>query len=204
MSPSFRCTCTAAATLALSTSAFAEAAPPSASPAQPHRISLSTNPLPFLLSGYAIGLGYIAPALPRVRFYATHHAIGGLPAFLNRNPDWNTLIRAYTLNGQYFWQDGGRGWFTGGQLALTTNLHSRNDTPGETATTATLDFGVAGGYRWFPFAVQGLRGLFLMPWLRAGVSAPVTEPAAIGDFPAPAARSWNVTPLVSLGYELDL
>ncbi len=161
------------------------------------RISLEADPLPYLLSGYDVVLGYQPSWAPRARVIASHHSMTFPGALLT--DDWHGSLRGVTLHGQYFSRPGGRGWMTGIQLAYNDFDYTRDAVPGMVADRKQLEVAAFGGYRWFPFQ----RGLFLVGWLKVGLPVTIAGDEMLGDKEI-ADRKISIYPSLHVGWEVEL
>jgi hypothetical protein len=168
-----------------------------AATATSQRFSLEADPMPYILSGYDVVLGYQPSWAPRARVIASHHSITFPGALLSG--DWHGSLRGVTLHGQYFSRAGGRGWMTGIQIAYNDFDYTRDSVPGMTADRKQLEVAAFGGYRWFPFE----RGLFLVGWLKVGLPVTVAGDEMLGDEKV-AERKVSIYPSVHIGWEIEL
>src|SRR5688500_16440164 len=137
-------------------------------------ISLEADPLPFILSGYDVVVGYQPDFAPRARVIASTHSFELPNALLG--DDWHSDMRGVTLHGQYFFRGEGRGWMVGSQLAYAHQTFTRDSAPGMSADLSQLDVAVIGGYRWFPFD----KGLFLVGWMKVGLPIELASDDMLG------------------------
>jgi hypothetical protein len=127
--------------------------------AEPHRLSLEVDPIPYVSDGYDGVVAYQHPALPRFRVSLSAYVLD-LPAFLAEDGRTDGRMRGNVLKLAYHSRNGGRGWMLGAFASITSTKYGMDDAKTE------FPIGPIAGYRWFPFE----RGLFLYPWGRLDVT----------------------------------
>lgn len=142
--------------------------------AEPAGVSVETDPATFVFDGYSAHARVSPGPWPRWTVGLGTYAMDMPDAVVDINPDnrdegWNArlsfgagLFVDYHLAGP---RDGA---FVGVQLAVQRYRVTRDDMPGSATYTAGLVMARLG-YRWFPTR----SGLYLMPWLGVGGTAPV-------------------------------
>ena len=165
--------------------------------------SLEVDPATFFLKGYSLHFRF-TPSNS-----AAAHWVFGLGIYalefpdplrdlVVNNSDDNLdlkLTHGYGLFSEYYLRPDRRGWFLGGQLALTQyDLH--NPSKGSDAHYTTLLIMPRAGYRWFPFQ----NGFYLLPWIGVGYNPKVSGGTTVGD------KTYHLSPILPfatlhLGYQ---
>ena len=171
--------------------------------AEPHRLHVEVDPLPFALGGYGGQIGYRAAALPRVRFALASFALEVPDPVVELDDDndgFHIEVRpsgaAYVL---YFLSGPRGGWVAGGSLRYLRLEYSHDQVPGARTRIGELSVEAIAGYKWHPWDA----GFYLQPWLTVARALADTGDPVVGD------REYQPMFLqlfatVNLGWELAL
>ena len=146
------------------------------------KFSVGSDPAAWLFGGYS-AIAMVDPeSIPALRITAEMwgmnmpDALTGL-ASANRNEGWSRrFTHAFALYVDYHPGGSADAWHVGGVFDMLGSRLTR-DGFDETAKMYSAEFLVRGGYRWFPFPSAGL---FVNPWLAAGVIFAVSPRPSVG------------------------
>lgn len=169
---------------------------------------VETDPATFALNGYSAHLR-VKPA--NLKHWALGWGVYSLElprAFVNFNPrnareGWEVdMVFAHGPFFDYYFEDGRRGWFVGGQVAFQEfRVRNRQVSTVET-TFDNLLIMPRVGYQWFPSE----SGFYVLPWLGVGYTTTLHGSKDLGGGDMGGGKSYDVSPLiyfatVHIGYE---
>jgi hypothetical protein len=145
-------------------------------------LSIASDVTPWLLNGYSAIVMLEPKNTPHLRLGAEAWGMRFPEAFIELVPEneglgWHRDIdAALAIAADFHPAGGGRGWHAGLIVNTMRSTVSRDGYNNQTSfwTTELLP---RVGYRWFPLPD---RGLFVNPWLGAGLLKQLSEPSAIG------------------------
>ena len=169
--------------------------------AEPYRLHVELDPLPFVLGGYGGQIGVRAPRWPHLRVALASFSLDvpDAVAQLGGNDGFHIRVRpSVAVYGLYCPLGRRSGWVMGGSVRWLRLRYTREGSA-EEARPGQLSIQGILGYHWHPAAA----GFYLQPWLGVARTLASTADARV------AGRTYDDLPVqlfatVSLGWDLEI
>lgn len=155
-------------------------------------LSVETDPATFFFSGYALHVRW-KPA-------NTQHIVVGLGTYAldlpnlmvdlnseNKNMGWKVRInQAYSLFGEYYFDEANRRWFLGMQAGIQQHTLTNDNVSNQKVNYTSLLVMPSLGYNWRPFGNL----FYVKPWMGVGYANKISGTTTVED------RAYEVSKVV--------